>query len=64
MGHRAVRAGFEYALVSLAPFPLMDCPCGSVTLIQVLQLHIFFLDGLGWFLASSKLRIPRGASPE
>lgn len=64
MGHRAVGAGFEYAWVSVAPFPLRVCPHGSVTLVQVPQLHIFLLDGLGWLLASSKLRIPRDASLE
>lgn len=52
----------ERALVSLASAPLMDCPHGSVTPAQIPQLHIFFLDGLGWLLVSLKIRIPGGSS--
>lgn len=47
--------GFKYALVSLVPFPLMDCPHGSAIFVWVPQLGIFHLDGLGGLLASPEL---------
>lgn len=47
VGHRAVRAGFERALVSLTPFPLMDCPHGSVTLVYA-PLSFAFYSLMDW----------------